>query len=58
VDVILEPPRAGARSVALAWDRFPLPLEDEIYYVGVIRPAVVARLREVLELVGTVVVVA
>jgi hypothetical protein len=50
--------RDGFYSLALAWDS-PPPLEpvDEVYYFGVIRPELTARVREYLELTGPAVVI-
>jgi hypothetical protein len=51
VDVFLGPPSEQPRGIHLEWDS-PPPLSpaDEIYYVGVIRPAIVQLIREYLEL--------
>jgi hypothetical protein len=53
VDVFLGPESQRPRTIALEWDAPPpLAADDELYYVAIIRPAVVQRIREYLELPG------
>jgi hypothetical protein len=58
-DVYLTPPTEGAiRQVHFAWDVAPpLAAADEIYYLTIIRPAVMRRAQEYLEIPGGVAVV-
>jgi hypothetical protein len=43
--------------LSFMWDVFPLPSADQVYYQAIIRPAAIARAREVLEILGRTLVV-
>ncbi len=48
---------SGVRRITLAWDSAPpLRPDDEVYYLTIIRPAIIERTREYLESPSTTLV--